>query len=94
VTNPALTSEVTTARGVTVRVGDGDAPFEVTTDRQAVGNVPEGVSNPISRVVVPVDADPGTYRVPVTVRYSYTDYISEASGTRTQSSVSGRSASP
>jgi len=89
VTNPALTSEVTTARGVTVRVGDGDAPFEVTTDRQAVGNVPEGVSNPISfRVVVPVDADPGTYRVPVTVRYSYTDYISEASGTRTQSSVS------
>ena len=89
VTNPALTSEVTTARGVTVRVGDGDAPFEVTTDRQAVGNVPEGVSNPISfRVVVPVDADPGTYRVAVTVRYSYTDYISEASGTRTQSSVS------
>jgi|GEM_PF-2948585 len=89
VTNPALTSEVTTARGVTVRVGDGDAPFDVTTGRQAVGNVPEGVSKPISfSVAVPADAEAGTYRLPVTVRYSYTDYISETSGTRTQSSVS------
>lgn len=87
-TNPALASEVTTARGVTVRIKNTNAPFEIKTEKQAVGNVPEGASPPISfQVVVPEDAEPGTYRVPVGVTYTYTDYISEGDTNREQSEV-------
>jgi len=87
-TNPSLASEVTTAKGVTVALNSGDAPFEVKTSRQPVGNVPEGTSPPVSfRVVVPEDADSGTYRIPVRIAYSYTDYISEGDTNRDQSDV-------
>jgi len=83
--NPSLNGEVTTARGVTVNVNSGDAPFDVKTGRQAVGTIPEGVSSPIQfTVVVPEDAKSDTYRIPVRVSYSYYDYVSEG-GTRTES---------
>lgn len=87
-TNPALASEVTTARGVSVLLKDDGAPFDVKTSRQAVGNVPEGTSPPISfQVVVPEGAEPGTYRLPVNVAYTYTDYISDGDTNRDQNSV-------
>ncbi|MCU4800067.1 COG1361 S-layer family protein [Halobacteria archaeon HArc-gm2] len=87
-TNPSLASEVTTAKGVTVALNSDDAPFEVKTSRQPVGNVPEGTSPPVSfRVVVPEDAESGTYRIPVRIGYSYTDYISEGDTNRDQSDV-------
>ena len=86
--NPALNSEVTTARGTTVTVESGDAPFEVTTGTQAVGTVPEGKTPPISfDISVPKDADPGTYDVPVTVEYEYYSYISESEGSREREST-------
>jgi hypothetical protein len=64
---------VTTARGVTVEVDDGDSPFEINTGRVAVGEAPRGTTpiDPIS-ITVPEDAAPGRYRIPVTVSYSYT----------------------
>ncbi|WP_233255299.1 COG1361 S-layer family protein [Haloplanus rallus] len=64
---------VTTARGVAVDVEDGDTPFEINTGRVAVGEVPRGTTTagPIS-ITVPEDADPGRYRIPVTVSYAYT----------------------
>jgi len=64
---------VTTARGVSVEVDDGDTPFEINTGRVAVGDVPRGTTSvdPVS-ITVPEDADPGRYRIPVTVSYSYT----------------------
>ncbi|GAB3318166.1 COG1361 S-layer family protein [Haloplanus salinarum] len=64
---------VTTARGVAVDVESGDTPFEINTGRVAVGEVPRGTTTagPIS-ITVPEDADPGRYRIPVTVSYAYT----------------------
>jgi hypothetical protein len=86
--NPALNSEVTTARGTTVTVESGDAPFEVTTGTQAVGTVPEGKTPPISfEISAPDDAEPGTYDVPVTVEYEYYSYVSESEGTRERESA-------
>ena len=87
-TNPALASEVTTARGVSVKLKNNGAPFEIKTDRKAVGNVPEGTSPPISfEIVVPEDAEPGSYRIPVQVAYTYTDYISDGDTNRDQNEV-------
>lgn len=84
-------SEVTTARGTTVKVNDGDAPITVTTDKQAVGSVPEGKTQPISfDISVADDASPGSYTVPVIVEYEYTSYISEADGSRDEESTTER----
>jgi len=64
---------VTTARGVSVDVEAGDTPFEINTGRVAVGDVPRGTTpvDPVS-ITVPENVDPGRYRIPVTVSYSYT----------------------
>jgi hypothetical protein len=71
--NTLPSSTVTTARGVTVTVKEGNSPINVETGRQAVGSVPDDeiqqLSVPIS---VPADAEPGTYEIPVKVSYSYT----------------------
>jgi hypothetical protein len=64
---------VTTARGLTFTVSDGDAPIDVSTGRYPVGSVPEGTSGPFPvSITVAEDAPPGTYRLPVRVRYTYT----------------------
>lgn len=66
-------TRVTTARGVTIEVDDGDTPFEINTGRVAVGEVPRGTTpvDPVS-ITVPENVDPGRYRIPVTVSYSHT----------------------
>lgn len=80
--NPGLTDVVTTARAVQVSIRAADAPIEIKTDTRGVGNVPEGATPPIEfRVVVDDDAEPGRYRIPVTVRYTYTRFLGEADGT-------------
>jgi len=84
-------SEVTTARGTTVKVNDGDAPITVTTSKQAIGSVPEGKTSPISfEVSVDDDASPGDYTVPVIVEYEYTSYISENDGARDEETATKR----
>ncbi len=67
---------VTTARGVTLEVTDS-GPFEIDTQRRAVGTVPDGdvASAPLS-ITVPEDVAPGEYEVDVRVRYSYTSMYS------------------
>jgi hypothetical protein len=88
VSNPALNSEVTTARGMTVKLKDNDVPFTVTTNKQAIGNLGEGSSGDITfDVAVEDGADTGSYSVPVVVSYSYYDYISEGDGARTEKEV-------
>lgn len=86
-TTPSRNAEVTTARGLTVSVEDDGVPLSVSTGRQVVGSLPEGATDPIEFEVAVDDAEPGTYEVPVNVRYEYTDYISEADGTRTETDV-------
>jgi len=87
--NPALNSEVTTARGTAVKVRSGDAPLTVKTGERAVGTLPEGATQePLPfRVVVPDDAEPGTYNVEVVVAYDYYSYVSETEGTRDREST-------
>ncbi|WP_058365206.1 COG1361 S-layer family protein [Haloparvum sedimenti] len=65
-------SQVKTARGVTVAVDDA-GPFEVTTERTALGTIQDGqvVTAPF-RVTAPEDLEPGTYQIDLEVEYSYT----------------------
>jgi hypothetical protein len=80
-TNPALNQRVLTASGVRVSLGAGDAPLTVTTARQGVGSLPSGGERVVPFAVsVDEDAAPGTYRVPVTVEYSFPTSIDESSG--------------
>lgn len=75
-TTGAEQARVTTARAVRVTVRPGQAPIDVETGTQPVGNVPEGVSSaiPIS-ISVDEDAEPGEYTLPVEVEYTYTQVI-------------------
>ncbi|MFB6074562.1 MAG: COG1361 S-layer family protein [Haloarculaceae archaeon] len=87
-TNPQLDSQVQTARGLTVDVRSGSAPIDVSTPTQGVGTLPVGATQPIPfRISVNDDAEPGNYRVPVHVEYSYTSYVSEGSGARDTNST-------
>lgn len=75
---------VTTARAVRVAVEDGNAPVTVRSGTIAVGTVPAGQTPVNVAISVDEDAEPGTYRLPVQVRYRATNYISEVGGSTTQ----------
>ena len=69
-----LDSRVTTARGLTLAVDDGDVPIEFDGGRTVVGDVRTDAS-PVSvplNVTVPGDVPDGRYEVEVTARYRYT----------------------
>ena len=69
---------VTTARNVRVKLREGDAPIEVRTGTTPLGDVTSGsVAEAGFEIDVEEDADPGVYEVPVTVRYAYTQSITE-----------------
>lgn len=72
---------VTTARGATLTIDDGDVPFDVREERVAVGDVPQGghAVDPVT-VVVPEGTPPGTYTLPVRVRYSETRLVEYGPG--------------
>lgn len=73
-------SQVKTARGVTVGVEDA-GPFEVNTERTALGTIPDGqvVTAPF-RVTAPEDLAPGEYEIELEVEYSYTSASYPSSG--------------
>lgn len=79
--NPSLNPAVTTARGVRLEVRSGSAPITVHSGKIALGDVPTGTIRPSQipelnvRISVDEDAKPGTYRLPVDVRYTYTEKI-------------------
>lgn len=78
----AYVDRVTTARAVRLTPRDGGTPIEVNTGTYPVGNVPEGTSGPVPvSLTIPEDTPPGTYRVPVRVRYSYAPRVDYGSGT-------------
>ncbi|WP_255196380.1 COG1361 S-layer family protein [Halorarius litoreus] len=75
--NPALTQEVTTAQGTTLKMRSGDAPVDIETGTVALGSVPRGSIPATFQVSVDENAKPGTYRLPVRVEYSYTSSIND-----------------
>lgn len=75
---------VTTARATALTVRSGDTPLDVRTGRYPVGTVPTGTTGPIPvSLVVPEDAPPGTYRLPVAVTYTYTQSVEYRPGSET-----------
>ncbi|MFC7045425.1 hypothetical protein ACFQH6_08410 [Halobacteriaceae archaeon GCM10025711] len=73
-------STVTTARGVSVGLRSDDAPITVHTGRTPIGSLADGQVREVPfSVTVKDDAEPGTYRVPVTVEYEYTSVVAELS---------------
>jgi hypothetical protein len=84
--NPSLNNEVTTARGLTVDIGDGEAPISITTGTRSLGSLPTGAPTTASfDISVDENAEPGTYDVPVVLSYDYYSQISN--GVRQQRSV-------
>jgi len=77
--NPQLNDRVTTARGLTVTVDDGEAPVTFDSDTRVVGKFPEGERTLAYAMTVEEDADPGTYTIPVEAEYRYTNIIKEGS---------------
>jgi len=81
---------VMTARGLTFEVKDENTPIDVQTGQVSVGNFPTGSTEKTVSVTVPDTAEPGTYRLPVTYKYSYTRHIRYGPSGPTEGSDSTR----
>jgi sialidase-1 len=81
---------VMTARGLTFEVKDENTPIDVQTGQVSVGNFPTGSTQKTVSVTVPDTAEPGTYRLPVTYKYSYTRHIRYGPSGPTEGSDSTR----
>lgn len=67
-----ITAQSATARIVTDDETEDDVPFDVRTGEQAVGDIGEGTTGPVSFTVVPdADAEPGVYKVPIELEYRH-----------------------
>jgi hypothetical protein len=78
--NPQVEQRATTARGLTIEPLD-KGPITARSGETAVGPVQDGAAIPVGvQLTVAEDADPGTYEVPVRVRYKYTEFIGERGG--------------
>ena len=72
---------VTTARGTVVEINARNSPIDVETAAIPVGTVPPGTAGPLQvTLTVPEGVPPGTYEVPVNVRYSYTRIVTYGEG--------------
>lgn len=67
---------VRTVRQLRVTMTAGDAPITVNSGTSVVGNIADGQSRTLDfQLVVPRDAQPGTYQVPITLRYEYSSRV-------------------
>ncbi len=74
-------NRVTTARGTVVELDAQDSPLEFDTGAIPVGSLPTGTAGPLDvSLTVPEGTPPGTYEVPVEVRYSYTRIVTYGDG--------------
>lgn len=74
-------NRVTTARGTVVELNAKNSPIEFDTGAIPVGTLPTGTAGPLQvSLTVPEGTPPGTYQVPVEVRYSYTRIVTYGSG--------------
>ncbi|AAV44888.1 sialidase (plasmid) [Haloarcula marismortui ATCC 43049] len=81
--NPALNSEVTAAKGLTVSLSSGDAPISVKNSKRSLGTLQVGpkVTVPFE-ISVDEDADSGTHEAQLKLRYKHASFISEETGAR------------
>jgi len=87
--NPDLEAEVQTARALRANVSDEGMPFTVETNEQFVTRFPQGTSTRLPfQISVDADAPPGTYTVPVGIKYNYTDIVNARTGERNVTSQS------
>ena len=92
--NPGDRAVVTTARGTVVGLNAGDAPIQIETGSQAVGDVTEDQPENVEfSVIVPGDATPGTYTAEVTVDYAYISNAQDSVGARGSINSDSRSIS-
>jgi len=81
--NPALNSEVQTARAVDVTLDASRTPLEVDTGTRTLGSLPNGQTTELPFAIsVDEDAEPGTYEIEAEVEYDYTPRISVNEGIR------------
>lgn len=81
--NPALNSEVTTAKGLTVKLIPGDAPISVKNSKRSIGTLQTGPQATVPfDISVDDDASSETYEAQLKLNYKHTSYISEGTGSR------------
>ncbi len=69
--NPALNNEVTTAKGLTVSLGSGDAPISVKNSKRSLGTLQAGPKTTVPfEISVDEDASSGTYDAQLRLNYS------------------------
>ncbi|WP_136589320.1 COG1361 S-layer family protein [Salinigranum halophilum] len=78
---PEYVDRVTTARGTVVELDAANSPITFDTGAIPVGTLPTGTAGPLEvSLTVPEGTPPGTYEVPVEVRYSYTRLVTYGDG--------------
>jgi len=84
--NSAYEDEVRAAQDVQVRVLENriDAPITVRTGTLSLGSIPNGGSARPQFEIEVGDAEPGTYRIPVQVRYDHAQSIAYGPGEETE----------
>ncbi|WP_298667654.1 COG1361 S-layer family protein [uncultured Methanofollis sp.] len=69
------------AKLVNAGLSAGDAPVEIRSDAQQIGDIPGGVSKPVTFLVkFDKDAPAGTYDLPLTLKYQYVDWTEQDGG--------------
>ncbi|WP_067048468.1 COG1361 S-layer family protein [Methanofollis ethanolicus] len=70
------------AKLVNAGLSAGDAPVEIRSDAQQIGDIQGGVSKPVTFLVkFNKDAPAGTYGIPLTLKYQYVDWTDQDGST-------------
>ncbi|MFB6284706.1 MAG: COG1361 S-layer family protein [Halobacteria archaeon] len=79
-------NRIKTARSTTLTLRSGGSPVKIDSGTVAAGSVGEGTSGPFSfTVIVPENADPGRYKLPVDISYGGTSVVTYSdSGSKPQ----------
>ncbi|MGB9964101.1 COG1361 S-layer family protein [Halobacterium hubeiense] len=68
-------NRVTTARGMTMSLDDGNVPIDVQAGELSIGNVPTGSSQVAVPIEIAEDAASGTYKIPVEYEYQFSRVV-------------------
>lgn len=86
---PGSDGDVTTARNVSVELGDNELPMDVKTEEQPLQNMPQDAIQSASfTVAVDEDVKAGTYEAPLNITYTYTPAVDDEDGADDEITVS------